>query len=396
MTKKNIIIGMIVAFFLPTLLTAEINYDLSEFESGPKANFGLVNVDGDSFIRTGLSPDFMLGPVELGLNINFYLPLSGDNEYPADLEFLTLRKVGYKTENYGITWGHLRNITIGQGLLMDRYDSGIGGTNLFTTAKAGLHAYGKLKSVGVEGLYTASNIKAGRITVPLLSETLIFGSPLVLGATYVTDEDGIDEDIDNKTVTRDSQAGYAVDLSLPIAGDFFTVYTEVATLEDHGSGGSLGFRGNVWNQLDYRFEYRILDADFVPGYFNRTYEATSFDFEQDALADRVTGFLMSASSSFLNEGIKAGVMYEIYDGTDLLTAGFGWKRLGNTAGVINYTVPFQGDKNKVVEADLLYYTGSYLDYLISIKRIYITNDTFTESYQIGARVSLDKIASFFQ
>jgi hypothetical protein len=396
MLKKQLTLGIYLCLLLSLPLSAEINYNLSDFESGQSGSFGLVQVDGNSFIKTGLSPDFMVGPVDLGLDINFYLPLDGGGEYPSDLEFLTIRRLGYKTENYGFSWGHLSNLTIGQGLLMDNYDSGIGGTDLFTTSKAGLHAYGKIKGLGLEGLYTGTNVKGARVTIPLLSETLVLGSPLILGATYITDTDGIDEDVDSTTITRDSQAGYAVDLSLPIAGDLFTVYTEVATLEDHGSGGSVGFRGNVWNQVNYRFEYRVLEEDFVPGYFSRTYEATSFNFEEDAPADRISGFLGAVSTSFMKEYMKAGLMYENYDDVNLLTAGVGWKKLGNTVGVINYTVPFQGESSKVVEADLIYYTGSYLDYEISIKRTYITSDTFTESYQVGARMNLDRFASFLK
>jgi len=388
-------IALLIPLFV-SLSFAEVNYNLEDFETGTSGSFGLVQVDGDSFIRTGLSPDFMVGPVDVGIDINFYLPLSGDNEYPSDLEFLTLRKLGYKTENYGFQWGHLRNVTMGHGLLMDNYDSGIGGTGVFNTSKAGLHAYGKIRGIGIEGLYTGTNVKGARLTVPILEETLIFGSPLIAGATYITDDDGIDEDINNETISRESQTGYAADLSLPVAGDFLTIYSEVATLEDHGSGGSMGFRGSAFEQVQYRFEYRVLDEDFVPAYFNRTYEATSFDFDVDAPQDRISGFLAAASTVVMNGHIKAGAMYELYDDTNLFTAGLGWKRLGNTVGVINYTLPFQGDDSRVVEADIIYYTGSYVDYEISIKRTYITNDTFTESYQVGARMNLDRITGIFK
>ena len=68
---------------------------------------------------SNLSPDFKLGPLDLGLNFNLYLPLKSANFYPSDLSFVTLRYLGYDDGQFGIQYGRLQNVTYGYGLLMD-------------------------------------------------------------------------------------------------------------------------------------------------------------------------------------------------------------------------------------------------------------------------------------
>ncbi|MFT5171413.1 MAG: hypothetical protein ACI9BD_001190, partial [Candidatus Marinamargulisbacteria bacterium] len=114
-------------------------------------------------------------------------------------------------------------------------------------------------------------------------------------------------------------------------------------------------------------------------------------FPIQAPKEQLNGFLVAANAGFMDGMFKAGLEYEDYgDGQNVLTAAVGWKKFQNTVGVINYNVPFQGSQNATSQADILYITGGWMDYIFHIKRTYLTSSTFIESYSVGARVNLDK------
>jgi hypothetical protein len=393
--KRILLKSFFVSFFVLLIATqaqAGISYKLEDFESkGLNSGLGMINVDGNTFLKTSISPDLNLGPVGLGVDFNLYLPMNSTGTYPSELNFLTLRHVSYDHEKkFGIKWGRLQSVTFGYGLLMDDFDTGNWGTTEFTNEKAGVLGYATIDPVRVDAMWTAKNVMAGRASYEF-KDTFMLGSPIVIGGTYVTDENGVDNDINGNIIQRNSQNGYGVDIGVPLGGEFFTLYTEYAQLIEQGKGASVGFRGTFFNQLDYRAEYRSLGARFVPGYFNNTYEATSYDFSTDSITEKVNGFLVSAASTFMDGAFKGGLIYEKYNDINLLTAAVGWRRFQNTVGVINYTVPFQGKSNAIAEADILYYTGGWLDYVAHIKRVYITTSHFTESWSFGVRANLNKL-----
>jgi len=390
--------GLLLCLFaiaFTTQATAGIHYELEDFDKpNLQGGISLVNVDGDTLVKVGLSPDLKLGPIDLGLDINFYSP--SDKASDHNLQWVSLRHVGYNyKDRHGFKWGRLRDLTLGYGLLMDDFDTGSGGSSEFVTKKAGFHGYTTLFRTRFDAVWTGEDVKAGRVSYTLFEKTPIFGSPLIIGTTYVTDQDGVnDTSQGGDAIVRAKQDGYAADVALPIGGQLFTLYTEYAKLVDHGDGISFGAKGSVFGQLKYRAEVRHLGEDFVPGYYNQTYQATSFDFATDAPQKKLTGFLAATSVDFLSGHFKAGAMYEHYQDIELGTAALGWQRIGNTVGVINYTVPFQGQGQAIGQADILYITGRSWDYIVHIKRVYQTKSTFTESYSVGVRFNLDKLLPF--
>ncbi|MFC1770514.1 hypothetical protein ACFLZV_01375 [Candidatus Margulisiibacteriota bacterium] len=371
---------------------AEISYRLEDFESkGLKSGVGVVNVGGENFYKASISPDLTLGPVGLGLDINGYMPFNAGAPYPSELNAVTLRHVSYDhNKQFGAKWGWLRSVTFGQGLLMNNFNSGAAGTTEFNNEMAGVLGYATFSPVRVDAMWTAKNVKAARVSY-IMEDTVLLGSPIIIGGTYVTDQDGVDNEIDGNQISRAAQDGYGVDVGVPVGGDFLTLFTEYSKLIDHGGGASIGFRGSFFEQVDYRAEYRTLGRGFVPGYFNSTYEATSLDLNTDSLSEQIDGFLISGAMTFMDGAFKGGLIYEKYDQKDLLTAAVGWQKFQNTVGVINYTVPFQGNGNAIAQADILYYTGGWMDYVCHIKRVYITSSTFTESWSVGMRVNLNNL-----
>lgn len=391
MKFKKLLSATLLAFFVTTSAQAGINYELEDFTK-PTLGGGVsyVQVEDDSLLKVSLSPEFKIKNFDIGFDINLYSPSDKASDY--DLQWFTLRHIAYDYNNlHGFKWGRLRNMTLGYGLLMDNYDSGAAGSSEFTTEKAGVHAYTTLSKVRAEAIWAGSNTQGARLTYKLVETSPIFGSPIVVGTTVVNDPDGVDTEVQGKDVYRASQLGYSADIALPVAGDFLTLYSEYAELEDYGKGASTGLKGNFLDVFEYRAEYRVIGSGFVPGYFGRLYEATSFDLEQTLIEEQIDGFLVSAGATFMEGFFKAGAMYEKYDQYDIATMSLGWQKIGNVAGVINYTHPLQGGGNATAQADLLYDTGQPWKYLIKIKRNYYEPGKFTESYSVGVQGSLDNV-----
>ncbi len=391
-----------VNFFLVMLITttsmyAVVQYRLEDFEKeGGKTSAGLVFVDGNPFLKAGLSPDFNLGPIALGLDLNLYVPLKGDSPSLSDLSPVVLRRIGYThKDQWGFEWGGLRGVNYGYGLLMDNYNSDSGGSSEFSTEKAGVKGFAKVMGVRLDGMWTVSNITAGR-----LSYELDLGIPLVAGATVIQDADGMNYSPDGgtTTITAPVKRGIAADIGIPIGGELFALYVEHArllnendTLSDANAGSAAGFRGNLFQQVDYRFEYRILEAGFIPGYFNNTYEALGFD-NANLPTSSFNGYLGTISTAIMDDYVKFGLEYQHLEGLDpMLTAAAGWKEISNTVGVINYTQAFSNGSKPVAEAEILYKTGGTMDYIVKIKRVYTTVDEYTESYGVGFRFNMDKL-----
>lgn len=374
---------------------ADVYFSLADFEKVSAPRFSMISAGGSTFAKLSLSPDFKLGPVDLGIDTNLYIPLTAGGYYPAEFNSLVLRRIGYDHNRIaGFEYGRLQNVTYGQGLLMSNYDSGAGGqTNAFSNEKAGVKGYVRLDDVTVKAMYTASNVKAARITYDTPLEMM--GVPIVAGATYVTDEDGLNKKIDSNRVTRASQSGYAFDLAYPLGGDFMTVYSEYAKLENYSDGFSAGLRGDLLGMFGYKAEFRTFGVNFVPEYFNRTYEATSFDATRDMPGKKLTGFLIGAYGNVMGDYVRLGAEYEMYEDRNLLTAALGWQRLWDTAGVVNYKVPFQNGGQAIVSSEIAYYTNGPVDYVINWKQVAIDKNTKTESYAVGLRFNLHKMFPSF-
>ncbi|NBV41854.1 hypothetical protein EBR96_03695 [bacterium] len=380
-------LAMAIMFTLGHVLYASVQYSLDEFEkSSLSSGVGFFQAGGETFLKSTISPDWKVGALEVGLDVNIYAPLKQNGYYPSELQTVVVRSAGYThNDTFGIKYGRLRQITYGYGMLVDDYDTGSGGeSNEFTSRKAGVKTFVAIDPIRIDGLATGGGVYGGRVSYELPAGLDLAGIPIRVGATYMTDSDGVNDRVLNSTVSRPQQSGYGFDVGLPFAGDFLTGYFEYAKLVDHGQGIGTGIRGNFFDKFSYKLEYRRLGIDFIPGYFNNTYEATSFAFRQ-APTNELNGMLAAATLGAVGDPYRAGLQYEVYDGINLLTAAVGWSKIGNTTGVINYTVPFQNGGNAVIDSTVLYTTGGVFDYVVNLRRTYVTSSTFTESYAVGVR-----------
>lgn len=386
----SVVTGLVMMVGMPAM--ADIQFSLADFEKKSGPNISVISAGGNTFGKLSLSHDWGLGPVDVGVDSNLYIPFTSGGYYPSEFHSLVLRRVAYDHNGVaGFEYGRLKKITYGYGLLMNDYDSGSGGiTNEFSNDKAGANGYVRFQDVSIKAMYTASQVKAARITydLPFID---IMGVPFVVGATYVTDEDGIDKTLDGHKVFRKSQSAHGLDIAYPLGGDFMTFYYEYAKLENYSGAGAAGVKGDLFSMFGYKAEVRTFGGTFVPEYFNRTYEATSFDAQTDMPNKGLTGFLIGAYGNVMGDYVRLGGEYESYEDRNLVTAALGWQRIGNTAGVFNYKVPFQTGGQPIMSSDIAYYTGGPIDYVFHWKQVAVDKNTKTESYAASLRFNLDKV-----
>jgi hypothetical protein len=94
----------------------------------------------------------------------------------------------------------------------------------------------------------------------------------------------------------------------------------------------------------------------------------------------------------MNDYIKAGATYESV--TQSAIASVGWRQIGKTIGVINYTIPSQGRDSALMEANVLYKTGGIFDYVLQFRRQYSPNGNDVDSYAVSFRANLDSVFPF--
>tara|TARA_B100001113_G_scaffold115907_1_gene94523 strand:+ start:276 stop:1463 length:1188 start_codon:yes stop_codon:yes gene_type:complete len=373
-------------------------YQLESFENNTKVNAstGLTVVNDQYYLQTAINPNLRFMGAELGLGLNLHIPLEGGYEKPDDLEFVTIRYIGYRyKDTFGIKWGRLSNITFGYGLLMDNYDSGNTGSLAFSNKKAGVLGFVAVNNLRSDVMLTYSKVQAGRLSYRLPVVPLI-GTPIVFGINAIRDEDGVEGGL------RQAQMGYSVDAGVPIAGPLLTLYSEIAELKsvgkvdvlplddsDHKRGFAFGGKGNIFNMISYLAEYRYVQKDFIPGYFNSTYESTE---TPDPLGKDQHGFVAGIYTHLMDDYVKAGATYESI--TETTIASIGWKEISKTVGVINYTIPPQGRDAAILDASVLYLTGGIFDYVIHFKRQYYKDQPEEDSYAFSVRVNLDSFLPF--
>ncbi len=357
----------------------EISHSVESFISkGSQFQMGWVRQDNQTYYNAAFSTNFSLMDLQVSSAVNAYFPSSGTGATPVTWTF---KKVKYEFENTaGVQWGWLTDVSLGQGLLMDHYDTGSGGnTAEFTPQKSGVKGYLNLNPVRIDGLYTARELYGAHVGYTLFQDSFILGSPVVVGGTYINDRKGVKGGL--------AQSGYAADIALPIGGDFLTAFIESAWLENHGNGQSTGIRGDFFGMFSYRGEYRLLGPGFVPGYFGRVYEQGAPTFPTST--DTSGGAFVSVGSSWFDGYIQTDFQYEQYRSDTLLTGAAGWKPIFGVAGVVHYTQPFKGNISPVLDAELLI-SGSSLDTIVDVRQVYASTGTET-SYSLGGRVSLTKL-----
>ena len=272
-------------------------------------DFGLsIGIGADTFYEEGvnvtyqkvtLSPDIAFGKFGIGLELaihytftggaegnDFFIRTEGEWVPGADQNFLDVYLPKFKYVRYGFKGeplyaklGSIEDGTLGNGFIMANYDN-----TLFLPEKRifGLAfdldgALFDFPYVGIEsfvGNLSRFDVIGGRLFVrPLAFTTIPIIKNLQVGGTLAMDTDpGLHTgDPGLETVVL-----YGVDLRQPILASkaiSLAVFGDLAILGNRGSlGGMVGLGGRIAGFLLYGAQIRMLGDNFVPVYFDSTYD----------------------------------------------------------------------------------------------------------------------------
>ena len=247
-------------------------------------------------------------------------------------------------------------------------------------------------------MFTGSGIQAIHADYTI-SQNLAFGLPLLIGGMYIQDSVGVFDADDTSIKLRNPQKAYAATLSVPIIKRLLSAYAEYGVLLSHGTGISLGVSGKWQKLLTYRLEYRNLSEGFVPGYFNTTYQASTFDFTKNALKSHTDGMVAALGAYLIEDYVKTDLMFEVYSNNNpVFSWALGWSKLGPTSGVVNFIKSFQDSNAGIINANIAYEQLPLIpfscDAVFFINRVYKNPNNLNDYDQtigFGIRPNLTKI-----
>jgi hypothetical protein len=275
-----------------------------------QASFGTNDLgETETYQKLGVFPDFSYG--DFGIGLDFYLHYrfvegdfqvrqedwipSGDQTI-LDIIFSKIRYVRWarKGDPLYIKFGSIDNNILGNGYIMGNYDN-----TLFLPEKRilGLNfdMDGRLFGFPLIGLETmvddvaALDLFGARLFVrPLGLTDIPILSMLELGTTFVMDRDPF-KYVDGAYVTslgfdpdkEHSINAIGVDLKQPVltqAPFTFSLFGDLVWLDDFkATGAMVGLGGKIIDIFTYTAQLRINGENFIPVYFDQTYDLSRAD-----------------------------------------------------------------------------------------------------------------------
>lgn len=248
-------------------------------------------VGGPDLFFVSLEPGFRVGNLTAFVGINYYF----DDDFKVrdgGNDLIMLSSLTYEDpDRMRIYYGEIENLTLGSGFVVSNYRSNIR-NNVPMTNMQGLEfdLWGPRSAIKVFG--TRTHLLGLRAVRNM--------GRFDIGTTAVTDAEPDFEEI-------------AIDLQATVFPEKFSVYTEVATIQDYGDGFALGALGTPFRFMDIKAEIRDFDSDFVPGIVDEHYEARPVvDRIKANKTGRLWGFY-SAVDFFRGRRISATLTYEDYE-----------------------------------------------------------------------------------
>ena len=306
----------------------------------------------ETYQQLSLRPDIAVGKFGIGLNVQMhYRFVAGEDGTELDLRRedwapteealdegafgavmgLYLPKIAYvrwaqKGDPLFIKFGSIEDSTLGNGFIMGNYsnsrflpDRRILGLNVDVDGR--LFDFPLLGVETVVGNVSAWDVFGARLYGrPLLPMDIPVIKNLEVGTSFVRDGDPFyhaqrDPSFEPSSFGYDGdemeEAGvsvFGVDYQLPlISSEVFTLANFADFVVQQGSsGGMLGFGGTAFGIMPYGAQLRILGEDFIPVYFDSTYDLSRverydvYDHEGDPLIDRHVGYFASTGFSVLD------------------------------------------------------------------------------------------------
>lgn len=217
---------------------------------------------------------------------------------------------------FSIRAGGLDNSTLGHGLLMSRFSN----RTFWPDVKMlGLDVAVDTKMIGVEAI--AENLEDGeivatRLSIKPLSAGSGFFSKLGIAASMALDRHvGVAKFYPG--FEDDRVVIYGADQELPLIDNSIVRVVQTfdwAHIRNYGTGYAGGFMGKL-AFIDYKLEYRTMEGDFIPSYFDNFYQAERTA-KRLALATanpdaRLNGFFGVIGAN-IGGYLKLGATYEEY------------------------------------------------------------------------------------
>ncbi len=307
------------------------------FDFGMGLGIGVATFADGTWQSLSLTPDLAFGKFGIGLDVKLNYRFTGgsgnefqiraDDWVPADFQdFLKiyLPKIKYvrwdeKGAPLYIKLGSIDDGTLGNGFIMGGYANTLFVPDnrhfglafdldgaLFNFPYVGLETFaGDLAELDVLGARLFVRPLAW-LGVPIIKD-------LQIGATLVTDlKPGLYEDpVD---LAKDPVSVYGVDARLPILSAkilSLAVFGDAATIEGLSYGGMVGVGGRFLSFLTYGAQLRVLGPNFIPVYFDATYDlfrSQKYDLVQTGAGTETTiGWFATLGTSFLNDMIVFNV-----------------------------------------------------------------------------------------
>lgn len=287
-------------------------------------SLGFIKVGTEEIGNLAWHPDFKLGPWGLGADVNVAI---GDKK-PSGYENFVLRYVEFDDGKKGLRYGVIDNLTWGHGLLMRNYSTRMAGPVLLNNEQTGMKGYFDTGKYAFRFLGTRRNLYGLRLEErvhPLLT----------LGQSYITDTDGVQLAGTNEV---QKASGVALDATVPLPLNL-EGYAEYSQLIGRGSGLSVGFDW-AYDLLviytNFLAEYRILDSNFIPGYFDANYETDPVNLDKAAATGHAkNGYLVQYGLRAMDIA-SLSVIYENYVDSDASLAGELYGRLPQNIEITGY------------------------------------------------------------
>ncbi len=247
--------------------------------------------DQKIYNKLSLQPELTIGKFGFGLNLEFYFDENSnlrkeDWTWSKTIEKIWYARYGHKYEPVYVYLGGFKDVTLGHGLIIAHY------TNMLhypDIKKVGFELDLDFGTHGFESFLSnigRAEIYGGRVYYrPFYNSHLPLLPRLGVGFTCVNDQDP-----DAKRFTEDDQVTVlGGDLDIPLLehpvisilsyidfaqmslGKKYTEYNTPPSL-DGGKGWALGFMGGILVGISYRLEFRRLEHNFIPSYFDSYYE----------------------------------------------------------------------------------------------------------------------------
>jgi len=257
--------------------------------------------DQKIYYKLSLQPELTVAKFGFGLNLEFYFDENSnlrkeDWTWSKTIEKVWYARYGHKYEPVYVYLGGFKDVTLGHGLIIAHY------TNMLSypdIKKVGFELDLDFGTHGFESFFSnlvRAEIYGGRAYYrPFYNSYLPLLPKLGLGFTCVNDQDP-----DSRRSTKDDQITVlGGDLDVPLLehqiisilsyldfaqmslGKKYTRYQVPPSL-DGGQGWALGVMGGILTGISYRLEFRRLENNFIPSYFDSYYEVDRKDKEGKA------------------------------------------------------------------------------------------------------------------